>query len=519
MGRKLIKDPLYAIVYSSFLIFVIFPVVYTLGTTFFGDDSFIENVSQLNGNTFLLLGKSCVTAFLVAGLSTFAGTILGFLLFKTKVLFRGFFKISLLIPLFISPYILAVAWKDFLYLLFNNSNFIASELGVIFVHTVIFTPLSMLIVGSAFSSINAQLEESGFMITTFRSVVSKILLPLIKPALLTSFVLVFIFSISEFSVPAFFGVKVFTTEIFTQFSAFYNHSLAVLQSFILILVCILLLFAERKYITEAPFFSVGSKGTENKKYTIAKSSLALSFLFGYLFISVVLPFFILIIQSFKNGTDKFLQAFELLIPTFGNSFILALSGALIITFISFVAAYYSVEQEGRISKSFDWLLLIIFAVPSVILGVSFIKFYNMPVLDFIYSSSAVLIIAYVGKFTFISTKIIGNAVKQIPDSLSEAAQIIGIPFFSRLKKILIPLIMPALVIAFVINFIFILGELGTTIMLYPPGTEIMPIKVYTIMANAPQALTSSMTLIVFLVSLLLIGSFMLFVKHFKSDAL
>jgi len=128
-------------------------------------------------------------------------------------------------------------------------------------------------------------------------------------------------------------------------------------------------------------------------------------------------------------------------------------------------------------------------------------------LDFIYSSYAIIIIAYVGKFSFISAKLIENAIKQIPNSFDEAAQIEGITAFTRLQKILIPLITPTLFVAFIISFIFSLGELGTTIMLYPPGTEIMPIKVFTIMANATQSLTSSMTLIIFSITLLLIISF------------
>jgi ABC-type Fe3+ transport system permease subunit len=346
------------------------------------------------------------------------------------------------------------------------------------------------------------------MITNFRRVVLKIMLPLIKPALISSFVLIFIFSISEFSVPAFFGVKVFTTEIFTQFSAFYNHSLAILQSSLLILICVVLLFTEGKYLAEAPFLSVGSKGTSNRRYSI-KSSFGLLFLSGWLFISVALPFIILFIQSFGGGTDKIIQAFNLLKPTFANSIGLAFAGALIITFIGFVAAYGVKAKNGT---SFDWLLLVVFAIPSVILGISLIKFYNHPVLDIIYSGYAIILIGYAGKFSFIAAKLIGNAMKQIPDSLDEAALIEGISEVTRLRKITIPLIMPSLFAAFLISFIFSLGELGTTIMVYPPGTEIMPIKVFTIMANAPQSLTSSMTLIVFSVTLLIITGFYFIVK-------
>ena len=508
MGRRSIGRRVYTITYVSFALLVVLPIAWTLLSVFFMEGSLNDNLGFLDNKILLLLGKSTLLAVCVALLSTLLGTIAGFLLYKTNVVFRGFFKISLLIPLFISPYILAVAWKDFFFLAFGNTGFISSIFGVGLVLTTVFTPLSMIITGSALSNINTQLEESGFMITNFRRVVLKIMLPLIKPALISSFVLIFIFSISEFSVPAFFGVKVFTTEIFTQFSAFYNHSLAILQSSLLILICVVLLFTEGKYLAEAPFLSVGSKGTSNRRYSI-KSSFGLLFLSGWLFISVALPFIILFIQSFGGGTDKIIQAFNLLKPTFANSIGLAFAGALIITFIGFVAAYGVKAKNGT---SFDWLLLVVFAIPSVILGISLIKFYNHPVLDIIYSGYAIILIGYAGKFSFIAAKLIGNAMKQIPDSLDEAALIEGISEVTRLRKITIPLIMPSLFAAFLISFIFSLGELGTTIMVYPPGTEIMPIKVFTIMANAPQSITSSMTLIVFSVTLLIITGFYFIVK-------
>lgn len=506
---------LYRTVYLLFAFFVVTPVVYTLLVALFTDGSFLTNIANFKIDTFLLLGKSTFIAVVIAVLSTFFGTVLGFLLYKMNIKFREFFKVALLIPLFISPYVLAVAWKDLFYFLFDNTSFISSVSGVIIVLTTIFTPLSMIIIGSAFSNINMQLEEAGLLVTSFKNMIFKITIPLIKHALLSSFVLVFIFSISEFSVPAFFRVKVFTTEIFTQFSAFYNHSLAILQSFLLVFICIFLLFTEGKYIADAPFLSVGSKGMKNKTYDFKKwNQYGLYILFVWFFFSVISPFIILFIQSFKEGTSKFIQAFTLLLPTFGSSVQLAFIGAVLVVFVGFVTAYFGSRQKDKKGGSFDLILLIIFAIPSTIFGISLIKFYNQPIFDFIYASYTIIVIAYVGKFSFISSRIIGNAIRQIPRSLEEAAEIQGVSPFKRITKILIPLIMPSLFISFMISFIFSLGELGTTIMIYPPGTEIMPIKVFTIMANAPQSLTSSMILIVFSVTLLIISGFFLVMRPF-----
>jgi len=517
VGRRVTEQPLYGVVYALFLLLAVLPVVYTFAITFINPESIGNNISLLNISSFLLLGKSAIIAATVALISTLSGTALGFLLFKTKIKFSGFYKPALLIPLFISPYILAVAWKDLFFLVSGNTDIISSAFGVILVLTSIYTPLSILITGNAFSAINATLEESGFITIGFYRTIFKITLPLIKPAIISSFVLVFIFSLSEFSVPAFLGVKVFTTEIFTQFSAFYNHSLAILQSSLLLIVCLLLLFAEGKYISDAPFLSVGNRGTSTKKYNLKNGILVSNvFVAGWLIISVVFPFIILFVQSFSGGSTAFLQAFKLLTPTFGNSLLLATGGALIIVITGFVVAYhtFSLRTPNLSDKFLERMMLLLFATPSTIIGISLIKFYNHPALGMIYSGYAIILIGYAGKFMFIATKLIGNALKQIPPSMDEAARMAGISSFSRLQNIIIPMIFPTLLVAFVISFIFSLGELGTTIMVYPPGTEIMPVKVYTIMANAPQSLVSSMTLIVFSVTLLFITGFYLLAKPF-----
>ena len=405
---------------------------------------------------------------------------------------------------------MAVAWQDFFFLVFEKSNFISSELGVIGVSTMIYTPLSMLIIGSGLSNINANLEESAMMVIDFKKMVLKILFPLIKPSLIASFVLVFIISISEFSVPAFLGVKLFTTEIFTQFSAFYNHSLAIFQSLLLTLLCIGLLFSEKKHLLDAPFFSVSEKGNRRINYDLGRWKwLIWIILIIWFLLSVLISISVLVWQSLIDGTDHLYQALELLKPTFIDSVLLAATGSLISVLVGFTVAYY---QEVKKRKYFEWVLLFLFSIPSTIFGISLIKFYNQSIFDFIYGGYTIIIIAYVGKFTFISSKIIGNAIKQIPPSFGEAAQILGIPSHLSIKKILIPLILPALFGSFIINFIFCLGELGITIMVYPPGTDIMPIKVFTIMANAPLSLTSSMSLIVYIFTLLMIASFYFLVK-------
>lgn len=449
--------------------------------------------SFINEENLLLVGKSLLLSLMAAFLATLVGTACGFLLYKLQFPFTGFYKLALLIPLLISPYIFAVAWKDGFFWLFGNSASMYSEAGVILVHTFVFFPLAMLITGSALSQIHAGFEEAGLMIVPFKKMVIKIILPLIRPALTISFLLILIFSLSDFSVPAFFGVRTFTTEIFSQFSALYNFPLAIGQSVLLLLVCLLLLLAEARYLSDAPFFSVSVKGSASIKYDIKNRKVMLHGFLWFLLISVLLlPIFILIVQSVTGRSFFFVKAWELLRPAAFQSIQLALAGALLITAISLWTAF---AKERKKNKLPDLLLLFTFIVPSTVLGIALIRFYNFSALNFIYGSSIILLIVYLGKFGFIASRIIGNGIKQIPVSFEEAASVMGIPAIRIFFKINLPLIMPSLFTAFVLSFILCLGELGATIMVYPPGTELLPVKTFTISANAPRALISSMSLI------------------------
>jgi len=458
--------------------------------------------------------KSLELSFFVGLISTLFGGFFAFFLTKTNLPFRNFFKLLFLAPLFLSPYILTLSWVDFFVYFEHGKEFIYSFWGVVFILSLVFTPLSMLVISSGLSNINSKLEEAGLMMTTYPKVLLKIIFPMVKPAIFSSFILVFVLALSEFSVPSFLSVKVLTTEIFTQFSAFYNYDLALANSMVLVAIAVVLLLAERFYLANSSFLSIGTKSHQSKVIELDKARYWF-FLFHllYLFVAIFIPLIVLIIQTFDGGIDSFFQAITLLIPNIINSLLYAIFGAFTLLFFGSIFAYISIREEV---KSMDMLLLIIFAVPSTVLGIGLIKFFNTSSLDFIYGSFWIIVIAYLGKFIFISHKLLSNAISQIPKSLEESAQMMGANFFIRMRKIILPLIADKIFIVFLIGFIFCLGELGATILVYPAGSAVMGIKLYTIMANASQTLISAMSLVILLVTVLAIALLALFYRVFKN---
>ncbi len=504
MARQLKYRLIYKFGIYLFILLSFIPIIISFETALNSKNS-INIIKDVFNNHLGLLLKNILLATITGIIATLLGTSLAFILYKTDFSKKTWLKIIILTPLFISPYIWAVAWKDLFYLLFHNSHFMTNFWGVIWVQSLIFTPLAMLITGSAFLQINAPLEEAGLLVSKPKTVLFKIILPLIKPAIFTAFVLIFIFSLSDFSIAAFYNVKVFTVEIFTQFSAFYKHDLAIIQSSVLILISLALLWSVRKQLTQAHFLSVGTTGSYNKIYNTNRySKWVWTVIIIWLIINIIAPLSVLFIQTFKDGFLSFKQAYKILQPTFMSSIGLAIIGSFFTLVIGFMVASqkWPIRLRSNKQRLLDTILLFLFVIPSIIYGIALIHFYNRPWLNFIYGSWILIIIAYVGKFSFIATKMIENALKQTPYSLYEIAKIEGVSKFNRWRQIILPLIAPAVFMAFLINFIFMLGELGTNIMIYPPGTELMPIKVFTMMANAPMSLTAAMSLIVFLVTLL-----------------
>jgi len=501
MGRAIKTHIIHYLLTLVLLLLLLVPVLMVLFDWLLNAGK-INALSFLDRDALLLITNSLFLSAAVALLATVIGTVCGFLLYKTRLKGRRIYLLLLIVPLLISPYIFAVAWKDLLFLLFGSAASVYSTAGVIAVHTLIYFPLALLITGNAFNTISSGLEDAGLMITSFRKMVFKILLPLIRPAFMSSFLLILIFSLGDFSVPAFFGVKTFTVEIFTQFSAFYNYNAAITKSLLLVGVCLILLLSEARYLSAAAFFTVSTRGSGSKIYEMPAMRYVFHASFAILIIlPMLMPVFILLYQSLSGREIVLDGAWELLKPAVFQSIRLAFLGALLISIIGLYAGY---RQERLKSQFINILLLILFILPSTILGIAFIRFYNQPETGFIYSSLFIVLLGYIGKYGFIASRITGNGIRQIPVSLGEAAEVMGARPVSRFIKILLPLLSPSLFVSFVLTFVLCLGELGTTIMVYPPGTELMPVKIFTISANAPQALTSSMALISLLITLFFI---------------
>jgi ABC-type Fe3+ transport system permease subunit len=291
------------------------------------------------------------------------------------------------------------------------------------------------------------------------------------------------------------GINVFTTEIFTQFTAFYNYSSAITHGLVLTLACLLLIIPERYYLSQAPFISFGKRSFKRLIINLKNKKKWLILLCLYLLSFVFLPILMLTVQAFSRPETSFLHTVYILLPALKDSLLLSLTGSLIITVFGYAFALISTRYN---IKFVDSLLLIVFAVPAIVTGIALTKFFNTPALNFIYGTSLIVLIAFMARFIFIAQKIIEGGLMQIPSSYREAASLKGASTSHTIRKVTFPLLFDALFTSFFIILIFSVAELTTVIMVYPPGISLLPVRIFTLMANAPQSTTSAMCLVALL---------------------
>ncbi|MDZ4844638.1 MAG: ABC transporter permease subunit [Chitinophagales bacterium] len=516
---KLTGKLLYGFVLFLFLVLAVAPLVFTFLSSFSNEGQFtFKNYEAVfQKDKLLLLWNSCVIAALIAAISTIIGGVIGWIISKTDVPLSTIFKLAFLLPLFVSPYYFAVAWKD-VFSILGISGLQGKNGIVLFIHSLCYFPLPMLIIAAAFTNINRNIIEAGLMTASRVRVLFSLEVPLIKQAFFSSFILVFILSISEVAVATYFLVPTFASDIFIQFSAFYNHAGAIASSTLLLLICLALLAFEYSYFMKAPFLSIGTKGNPTNKIQLKTLRIPVMLaLLAFWVVVILLPIFGLAYQAFKappefsqvrqniietegGGETGFYvkRALDLLLPVIPESLLYAAIGASVICILGFVFAYFAQRKSYHF---FDAVLLVVFAIPATVFGIALIKFYNRPVLDSVYSSFLIIVIAYVGRFTFIASKVMSHAIGKVPFSLEQSAMLAGASPLQRIGKILFPLIAEGFFAAFIISFVFCLGEVGTTIVVYPPGSSLLPIKIATAMHSTPEGLMSGMVFVALMITL------------------
>jgi iron(III) transport system permease protein len=505
---------------AFFIALCLLPAIYMLVISFIGVDGGLSAAHYRRLLTEPRQRSLFLTSVMLgagaAVLATLVGAPLGLLLARADLRAKRLWRLALIVPLVIPPYILALAW---IYLggpvgiiaqafgrdLFSEWTYsLAGAMGVLGAN---FYPLSMLVTEAAARRVDARLEEAALLVAPPRRVLWRITLPLMAPSVAAAALIVFVLAVSEFGVPGLLRVRVFTTEVFTAFAALYDFGAATALAVPLIAVTLIagvmakVIIGDRLLAVRRSL-GVGLPLALGKWRRPVMTALALVVAIG-----VLLPLTALAAEA--GRVERIIAAVQASSSAIANSLMLAIAGATLIVLLAVLLGYMGARARMGWRRGADLIFILLFAVPSTVVGIGLIGLWNRPgLLGEIYASPMIILIVYLARFVPVAALILAASVAQLSVSFEEAAEVAGASWPRSFVRIVIPNILTGLSAAWVVAFIFAFGELGATVLVAPPGESTLPVRVYTLIANAPSSEVAALALMqvgILLVPLVLFG--------------
>jgi len=497
----LILFPFVAIVYQSF-----WSSMLGLG----GHPTLANYVKIWNEFFLSTLMNSLILAFFTSLFSTLVGFFISYAVTRTDIPFKGLLDTLMKLPFYFSPLILALAYS---YLLrpagflstiyektFNSSIFwkIESLEGMIIVSTLWLTSYAYMMISSGLKNIVAEVEDvariagAGWWQTTRR-----IVLPLITPVLISCIFFSFVIGLGELSIPMILGhgkgIYVLSTYILYLKSAGVYPELgqASVVALIMVIFAVAFLFINKKVtgISSKYVTIVGRGGGQRVIHLGRFRWFVVSFIFLWIVSAVALPvatvFLISLSPTWRVGiptqfTLKFY--FDLLSGSADLSFLVnslqvSLASALCIVILSAILAYLIVRRSRLlVARSTETLVMFMSSIPGMALATGFlIAYIRIPL---IYGTPLILIIAFTIRFLPQSLRTCVSSLLQQGEELEHVAACCGASTSTRLFKIIIPLLLPALLAAFNLSLASTIGEISSASLLCVPATYVLSIAAY-----------------------------------------
>ncbi|MGZ3350330.1 MAG: ABC transporter permease [Xanthobacteraceae bacterium] len=485
---------------------------------------------QAVGNT-LLAGAGATV------LSCLLGFALAWIVSRTDLPGRQWFEILNLVPFFLSPYVGAVAW---IYLAAPNSGMLQNWLGalgisldfiriyriggVIWVLALFYTPSVYLFVIAPMRQMDAALEDAARVHgASFWYTLRHVTVPLLMPSLLSGALGVFVTSAGLFDVPlalaATRGIRTMPTEIFQSVQYPSDFGRAAAFGVVVMTATIALAILQRQYLGRRRFETVSGKGYRPRlirlrwRGRVAALALELVYIGG----GVVLPTLAMMMVAFSaiwtgrlnpaaltlRNFDYVIFGYKLTQQAILNSLFLALVGATIGVMLALLQAYYLNRGNTKRSALVDAVLSLPLGIPGIILGLGFLI---IAIRTPLYSTLTIILVAYIARFFPFATRTVSGMLLAINPELEQSARASGASWLQCMRFVLMPLLLPAIIAAWLMLFVIFIRELGATILLYAQGTETISVALVLLSEHS----SGSMAALAVIQIVLLLGAFLLF---------
>ncbi len=495
---------------------VVAPLAFLVYNTFIGRDGLtldaIFAAASADGTGEMLL-NSLIFAAGSAIVAMIPGTALAYLTVRTNAPMKPILYSVSLVPLIIPGILFTVAW---VYLLSDRIGVINKALeavgltfltfdvfsmpGMILVEGLHMSPIVFLLMAAAFRSLDPSLEESALMSGAgLPSVIRRITLPLVRPALLAGLLIMVVRALEGFETPAILGIPdgtfVLTSRIFLALSTYpVRYDLAGAYAIGLVLITLIMLALYRWFNRQSERYQViTGKGYRPHPLELGRWRWPIGAIFlVYFLLVVVAPLAILVYMSLlpfyqppsaevlqRISLDNYARMMELrdVGGALKNSFILAVASATVTMVMMSIVAWVVVRSKIRFRSGLDALAMTPLSFPGVVLGVALIFVYLRFPLE-IYATLWILLIAYVTQFLPYGMRFASASMFQVGRELEESAAMSGAGWWQTFQRIVLPLIFPGLLAGWIYIMIVSVRQLSSSLLLYAPGTEVLSVLMW-----------------------------------------
>ncbi|MEL6435806.1 MAG: iron ABC transporter permease [Pseudomonadota bacterium] len=415
--------------------------------------------------------------------------------------------------------------------------------GIVFVMGLHHAPLVAITIAVGLSRVPASLIEAAMLDgATSRTLITSIVLPVIRLHLLSAFLLCFVAGIGNFGIPALLGLPVgyitLPTLVFRELASFGQGGInnAAFVSLIIAAIAGTAVIASAWLMTRRDI-RVDGGGTMEPFVPNGPRVVAIEILLWAFFaLVVILPILSLLATSLVPAygvtlnfeTLTFAQFSEVLWRqalvrrAFANSLTYAGSAALILALLSLLIAYVLDRRLMRFRAAALTMIEVPYALPGVVVAIACILLFvrPLPVIGIsLYGTGWIIVFAYLASFLAIAIKPVIAAVSSLDREVEEAALIDGAGIGARLRKVIGPLVMPSVIAGAVMAFLLAFNELTISALLWSAGTETLGVALLNLEDAGLGAEASALAVVATLVVAALMGILEAFSRFFPHNAL
>lgn len=486
-------------------IFIIFPSI-AIFLPMFKDEmgqwtawQFMAILSQ--SHTLSVIRNSIVLGIAVGVGATFFGLI--FAIYTTRIAKRSAFiaRVFSILPIVTPPFIvglgvtlmlgrsgyiteLMVDWFGL-----QKTNWLYGFTGIWLAQVLAFAPMSFMILDGALKSLHPSLEEASYTLKANRyQTFFGIIIPLLKPALANSFLIIFVQSLADFSNPLVLGgsFDVLATQIYFYIAgAQLDYASASTLGSVLLLFSLAIFVVQYLWIGQRSYVTISGKAYRGDVQDMPASlKLGVTLTLYIWMVFNVLLYGSIFFGSFTvNWGVDYTLTLQNYINLFGNgmsdgawpslitTMIYAGVAAPITALFGLLIAYVVVRQQFYGKKVIEFSTMLCFAVPGTVAGVSYILAFNdAPI--YLTGTAAIVVISMVMRNVPVGIRSGIAGLGQLDKSLDEASLSLRASSLQTIRHIILPLLRPAILSTLVYSFVRAMTTVSAIIFLVTPETRV-----------------------------------------------